>query len=306
MQNTSTSTYHGLPLTPAQTRASREHESERRPHPLRDALLIIAGCIIAALSFTFFLRPNSIAPSGVVGVSLVLGKVAGIEPAYTQWTLNLIALALGTWWFGRDFMVRSLAATFLLPLVVFLTRGMPALTLNPLLAAICGGVGVGLGVGLVFRAHGSIGGFSTLALALQKSTGLTMDKIFIFLDGLVVLLAVLAFSAEQVLCALVCIVLAGRTIRGVLTGFGTSKVAMIVSTHAEEICGAVLRDIPLGVTKLAGQGGYTGEPKQVLMTVMRPMEIVRLKQAVRAIDPAAFMILCDASEVLGYGFKPHE
>lgn len=306
MQNTSTSTYHGLPLTPAQARASREHESERRPHPFRDALLILAGCIVAALSFTFFLRPNGIVPSGVVGVSLVLAKVAGIEPAYTQWALNLIALAAGAWWFGRDFMVRSIAATLLLPLVVFLTRDLPPLTYNPLLAAICGGVGVGLGVGLVFRANGSIGGFSTLALALHRSLGLTMDKIFIFLDGLVVLLAALAFTAEQVLCALVCIVLAGRTIRGVLTGFGTSKVAMIVSSRAEEICAAVLRDIPLGVTRLAGQGGYTGEPKQILMTVMRPMEVVRLKQAVRAIDPTAFMVLYDASEVLGYGFKPNE
>jgi uncharacterized membrane-anchored protein YitT (DUF2179 family) len=109
-----------------------------------------------------------------------------------------------------------------------------------------------------------------------------------------------------VLCAMVSIVLAGRTIRGVLTGFGTSKVALIVSAQAEEICAAILREIPLGVTKLAGQGGYTGEPKQILMTVMRPTEMVRLKQTVRAVDPAAFMILCDASEVLGYGFKPHE
>ncbi len=306
MQTPSTSTYHGLPLTPAQDRASRAHESERRPHPFRDAALIITGCIVAAFSFTLFLRPNGIAPSGVVGVSLVLFRTAGIEPAYTQWGLNLIALALGAWWLGRDFMIRSLAATLLLPLVVLLTRNLTPLTTNPLLAAICGGVGVGIGVGLVFRGNSSLGGFSTLALALQKSTGLTMDKIFIFLDGLVVLLAALAFSVEQVLCALVCIVLAGRTIRGVLTGFGTSKVAMIVSTHAEEICAAILRDIPLDVTKLAGQGGYTGELREVLMTVMRPTEMVRLKNTVRAIDPAAFMILCDASEVLGYGFKPND
>lgn len=306
MQNPSTPTYHGLPLTPAQVRATEARRRLRQPHPLQDTVYIVAGCIIAALAFTLFLRPNGIAPSGVVGVSLVLFKTVGIEPAYTQWVLNLVALALGAWWFGRDFMVRSIAATLLLPLVVFMTRDLAPLTTNPLLAGICGGVGVGLGVGLVFRANGSIGGFSTLALALQKTTGLPMDKIFWVLDGLVVLCAALAFSAEQVLCAMVSIVLAGRTIRGVLTGFGTSKVALIVSPRAEEICAAVLRDIPLGVTKLAGHGGYTGEPRQVLMTVMRPTEVVRLKNAVRALDPAAFMILCDASEVLGYGFKPHE
>lgn len=303
MQNTS-STYHSLPLTSAQQKAAAARQ--RRPHPLLDLGYIIAGSIIAALSFTLFLRPNGIVPSGVVGLSLVLESTAGIEPAFTQWALNFLALALGAWWLGKDFFLRSLTATLLLPAVVFLTRNFQPLTLNPLLAAICGGVGVGIGVGLVFRGNSSIGGFSTLALALQKSTGLTMDKIFIFLDGVVVLCAAIAFSAEQVLCALVCIALAGRTIRGVLTGFGTSKVAMIVSSHAEEICAAVLRDIPLGVTKLAGQGGYTGEPKQVLMSVMRPMEIVRLKNTVRAIDPHAFMILCDASEVLGYGFKPIE
>lgn len=303
MQNPS-QTYHGLPLTPAQARATEARK--RRPHPFLDLGYIVAGSLVAGLAFTLFLRPNGIVPSGVVGLSLVIQRATGFEPAFTQWGLNLLALALGSWWLGKDFFLRSLTATLLLPLVVFLTRNLAPLTHNMLLAAICGGVGVGIGVGLVFRGNSSIGGFSTLALALQRTTGLTMDKIFIFLDGLVVLCAALAFSAEQVLCALVCITLAGRTIRGVLTGFGTSKVAMIVSVHAEEICAAILRDIPLGVTKLTGQGGYTGEPRQVLMTVMRPMEMVRLKQTVRAIDPSAFMILCDASEVLGYGFKPHE
>ena len=304
MQNTSASTYHGLPPTPAQQRAAAARQ--RRPHPFLDLGYIVIGSLIAGLAFTLFLRPNGIVPSGVVGLSLVLQRATGIEPAYTQWILNLTALALGAWWLGREFFLRSLTATLLLPLVVLLTRHLEPLTHNALLAAICGGVGVGIGVGLVFRGNSSIGGFSTLALALQKYTGLTMDKIFIFLDGVVVLCAALAFSAEQVLCALVCITLAGRTIRGVLTGFGTSKVALIVSAHAEEICAAVLRDIPLGVTKLPGQGGYTGEPRQVLISVMRPMEVVRLKSTVRALDPNAFMILCDASEVLGYGFKPND
>lgn len=304
MQNSSKSSYHGLPLTPAQARALEARRP--RPHPLQDTLGIIAGCIVAGLAFTLFLRPNGIAPSGVVGVSLIVFQTLGIEPAYTQWVLNLAALGLGAWWFGRDFMLRSIAATLLLPLVVFLTRNMAPLTTTPLLAAICGGVGVGIGVGLVFRANGSLGGASTLALALHKATGLSMDKIFWVLDGVVVLCAALAFPAERVLCALVSIVLAGRTVRGVLTGFGTSKVAMIVSAHAEEISRAILRDIPLGLTRLAGRGGYSGQPREVLMTVMRPTEVVRLKQTVRAIDPAAFMILYDASEVLGYGFKPHE
>jgi len=306
MQTNSTSTYHGLPYTPAQAKGEATRRRSRRPRLLKDTAFLVIGCIIGGLAFTLFLRPNGITPSGVVGLSLVLYKTIGLEPAYTQWGLNLIALGLGAWWFGRDFMVRSIVATLVLPLVVFLARGLPPLTTNPLLAAICGGVGVGIGVGLVFRANGSIGGFSTLALALQKSTGITMDRIFWVLDGLVVLCAALAFTAEQVLCAMVSIALAGRTIRGVLTGFGTSKVAMIVSTQAEEICAAILRDIPLGVTKLTGQGGYTGEARQVLLTVMRPTEMVRLKNTVRAIDPAAFMILCDASEVLGYGFKSHD
>ena len=304
MQTNSPSTYHGLPLTPAQRKAAEART--RRPHPLLDLGYIVVGCLIAGLSFALFLRPNGIVPSGVVGLSLIIERGLGIEPAFSQWVLNGIALLIGAWWLGRDFFLRSLAATLLLPLVVFLTRNSPPLTTNMLLAALCGGVGAGIGIGLVFRGNSTLGGFSMLALALQRATGLTMDKIFIVLDGLVVLCAALAFSAEQVLCALVCITLAGRTVRGVLTGFGTSKVAMIVSSQAEEICAAILRDIPLGVTKLTGQGGYTGEPRQVLMTVMRPMEMVRLKEVVRAVDPSAFMILCDASEVLGYGFKPHE
>lgn len=279
---------------------------ERRPRPWLDLLQVAAGTTVAAIAFNVLLRPNGVAPGGVVGLSLVTSKFAAWEPAFTQWTLNGLIFLLSWGVFGRSFALRSLAGMAVLPAAVFLTREWTPWTHNPVLAAICGGVGVGAGMGIVFRANGSVGGFSTLALALHKYAGLTVDRGILLLDGVVIGAAALVFPAEQVLCALVCVALTGRTARGVMTGFGTSKVALIVSARATDITERVLNEIPLGVTKLSGHGAYTGNPCDVLMVVMRPAEVVRLKVLVRGVDPQAFMILCDANEVLGYGFKPHE
>ena len=213
---------------------------------------------------------------------------------------------LGMNWFGRAFAFRSLVGMIALPGFILATRHLPPLTDNILLAAICGGMGVGTGLGLVFRANGSVGGFSTLALAFHRFFGLPVDKGILMLDGMVLLGAFFVFNGEQVLSALICIFLIGRIARGVLSGMGNSKVALIVSEKSHDITERVLVDIPLGVTQLSGQGAYSGDARDVLMVVMRAPEIVRLKRLVKEVDSSAFMIVCDTQEVLGYGFKPHQ
>ncbi|MDP0490166.1 MAG: YitT family protein [Verrucomicrobiota bacterium JB023] len=279
---------------------------EYRPRPLQDFCKILFGTALAAICFNVLLRPNFVAPGGVVGLSLVLQPIVGWEPAFVQWGFNAVILLLGLRWFGIAFAMRSLTGMVALPAFVLLSRDWPALTDNILLAAIAGGAGLGIGLGTVFRANGSVGGFSTLALAFHRFFAIPVDRGIMMLDGLVVAGALLVFTPEQVLSALICITLTGRIARGVLTGVGNSKVALIVSARSHEITERVLEEIPLGVTKLSGSGAYTGDQREILMIVMRPAETVRLKRLVREIDADAFMIMCDTLEVLGYGFKPHQ
>ncbi|MBP7140876.1 MAG: YitT family protein [Opitutaceae bacterium] len=268
-------------------------------------VLLVVGSAIAALSFNVLLRHAGVPPGGVVGASLVLHEATGLEPGYTQWILNAgILLACG-FIMGRRFVLKSLAGALLLPLFVVLSRNLAPLTSNPVLAGLCGGAGVGLGIGLVLRGGSSVGGFSAAAAAINRTTGMNIAHALILLDATVLLAAASIFSAEQALAGLVSTFVVGQTARSVLTGFNQSRVALIVSRHSDEIREAILRKIPLGLTILNGRGGFSDTRYDVLMVVMNPGESVQLKRHVRAIDPQAFVILLDASEVRGQGFLPH-
>lgn len=272
---------------------------------LPSLLLIVTGAAIAAISFNAFLRPVAVAPGGIVGASLVLHRLTGIEPGYLQWMLNAVILAACGPIMGRRFVFRSLAGTLLLPLFVVLTASVKPATTNIVLAALCGGGGVGLGVGMVFRAGSSVGGFSTAAAAINRKTGVQLDHLLFTFDTLVLLAAASLFSVEQALSGLVGAFVVGKTVRSVLTGFHRSCVAMIVSRQASQIRDAILHQIPLGLTVLNGRGGFTDIPSEILMVVMKPTEAIQLKAQVRALDSEAFVVLLDASEVRGRGFAPH-
>ena len=290
----------------ARSATTPSRRRDPRPRTWRDLGLVVLGSLVVALGFNLLLRAGGIAPGGVPGASLVLQRLSGLEPALWQAGLNGAFLIFGGWMLGHAFLVRCALGSALVPLFVALTRGLPPLTQNPLLAAICGGVAVGAGIGLVFLGRGSVGGFSTLAIVAHRKWGWPVDRCILVLDGVVITAAAFVFPAEQALCAIVASALISRTVRRVLGGGDHDKLALIVTTQPDVVSEAVLHEIDLGLTRLAGEGGYTGEARAVLMVVMRPSDTPRLKRVVRDHDPRAFVTLTDASEVLGYGFKTHE
>ncbi len=286
--------------------ARRERKAPRDPgRGWMSVALVVAGATLCALSFNLLLRAGGIPSGGVVGVSLLVERLAGWSPAVVQWAFNLGLLAVGGFALGRGFVLKSIIGSLLVPFVVLLTGRLAPLTTNPLLAAVCGGAGLGAGLGLVYRGNGSIGGFSGVALWLHRMRGWPVDRVMIALDGSVVVLAAWWLGAEAALLAALCIFVTGRVAKAVMTGFNNAKVATIISPRVAEIREVVLRDVPLGVTTLVGRGGYTGREQEVLMVVMTPGELTRFKAVVRAQDPNAFMIVSDAAEVLGHGFAPH-
>lgn len=281
------------------------HPKLTSPRPVLDFLQMILGCVIAGVTFNLILRPNGIACGGVVGLSLLASEKTGLEPAYFQWTLNIVILLAALKILGKQFAFRSLVGMLALPLIVFLTRNWPPLTDNLVLAALSGGAGLGMGMGLVFRANGSVGGFSSLALLAHRKLQIPVDRSILFLDGLVILGALVVFqNAEQVLGAVLCVFLTGRTARAILSGMGTAQMSLIVTNQDQVIVERILSELTSGVTKIASEGAFTGQERDTLMVVTRVSEIVALKRLVRECDTEAFMVVCDAAEVLGYGFKP--
>jgi uncharacterized membrane-anchored protein YitT (DUF2179 family) len=252
-----------------------------------------------------FLSPNQVASGGVSGISILVRQVFGIEPAYTQWALNIPLFLLGLKLLGQQFGIKTAVGSVLLPLLILLTRGLPPLTDNLLLASIYGGILIGIGLGLVFRGKGSTGGLDLAAQLVHKFTGMSLGLAVAMLDGMVILAAGIVLSPEKALYALIGLFVTGKTINAVQIGFNYSKVAFIISDRAEAIREAVLSELDRGLTMLQATGGYTGEIRTVLMVVVGQTEVSRLKELVKATDPGAFVILSDTNEVLGEGFKVH-
>lgn len=266
-------------------------------------LYILVGSAIIGLAFNVFLLPNRIASGGVSGISTILDSVLGWEPAFVQWAFNIPLFIAGVLLLGKQFGIKTLVGTIFLPFIVLSTKSLEPWTMEPLLGALFGGIGVGLGLGLVFRGKASTGGTDLAAQIINKYTGLTLGTCVAIIDGLIVLSAAIVFDIERGLYALIALYVTTKTIDLVQIGLGRSKMAMIISNQQAEIQEGILNKIDRGVTKLSAYGGYTDHERPILMCVVDQTEFTKLKQLVKTIDPTAFIIVMDASEVLGEGFK---
>jgi uncharacterized membrane-anchored protein YitT (DUF2179 family) len=289
---------------------SRTLFSPGSPNPVWDAvwdyLQIVLGCFIIAASFNLLLNGNRLVNGGLTGISTLLQSSLHIEPAVTQIVVNAVLFLLGTALLGRRFGAKTLVGILLLPAFVFLTRHLTPLTNNLLLAALYGGIGTGVGLGLLFRGGGSVGGTSLAAQIMARYLGMSIGTALLLCDGLIIGIASLTFGPEPAMYGLISLFVVKRAVDVVQSGLSASKLALIICKEAdgvEAIRRAVIEDIDRGLTILNGTGGFTGQDRPVLMVVVSQSEVSRLKALVHAADPSAFLVLTDAAEVLGEGFK---
>lgn len=285
------------------TRKRNQHQMQPRFETAFEYIYVLIGSAIIALSFNVFLLPNKIASGGVSGISTILLSVVGWEPAYVQWAFNIPLFIAGVILLGKQFGVKTLVGTIFLPFVVFLTNNIEPWTNDALLGALFGGIGVGLGLGIVFRGNASTGGTDLAAQIINKYTGLTLGTCVVIIDGLIVIAAAIVFDIERGLYALIALYVTSKTIDLVQVGLGRSKTAMIITNKQEEVRAGILNKIDRGVTKLSAYGGFTDHERPVLMCVVDQREFTKLKQLVKTLDPSAFVVVMDAAEVLGEGFK---
>ncbi|MGE6524244.1 YitT family protein [Bacillus safensis] len=269
---------------------------------VKNYLFILIGSAIVAIGFNTLLLPNQIAAGGVSGISTIMQSF-GFEAAYVQWGLNIPLFIAGFYLLGGTFGVKTLVGSIFLPFMVFVTRHIAPVTHEALLAAIFGGVVIGIGIGLVFLGNGSTGGTALAAKIINKYTGLTLGTCLAMMDGLIVLAAMTVFGIEEGLYAVIGVFISSKTIDVVQAGFSHSKMAMIITGHEDEVRQAVFDQIDRGVTKISAVGGYTDHDRPILMCVVGQSQFTKLKQVVKAIDASAFVIVMDAKEVLGEGFK---
>ena len=277
---------------------------------VRAVLLITLASLFYAVSFVWCFDPNGIAFGGITGLAQIVNRLfPAIPVGITVIVLNIPLFLLGWKLIGGKLLVSSLYAMFIssvfIDLITPLYDWQP---MDPLLACIFGGLLMGGSLGIVFLQGATTGGTDLAARLLKlKFKWLPMGKLLMGVDLTVIILVALFFqNLNTALYGLVALYISTLAMDGILYGLDNAKVAYIISDHNEQIADAIVHDLDRGVTILQGQGAYTGADKQVLMCAFKQREIASIKAAVKGIDPDAFLIVCNAHEVLGEGFRDYK
>lgn len=275
---------------------------------LTDGLYFIAGCTLYSLSVAIFTAPNKIAPGGITGIVTVLHYMIGTPIGTMIFVLNIPLLILGVRFIGGKFIIKTVICTALVSVIIDLMNVFSIYTYHGdmLLASLYGGVLSGAGLGIVFLRGATTGGTDVASRLIRlKYRHLSMGRVMMLIDFCVVALAAFYFkSIDDALYAMIAIFTGSRVIDGILYGSDNGRMAMIISDKNDEIARSVMAEINRGVTVLKGRGFYTGRDRDVLVCAVRRPETAKLRAVVMKTDPCAFIIMCEAGEVIGEGFKP--
>lgn len=272
---------------------------------IRSYAIMALGSVIFALAFDAFFSASQVAMGGITGLAQVINVLLpGLSVGLLAFLLNVPLFLAGWKFIGFHLLASSLFSMAVSSAAIdAIAAAYTFPAMDPMLAAICGGAVMGLGLGMVFSQGATTGGTDIVARLMKlKFPWLPMGKLVLVPDGVVLTLAAVAFGRiETALYGAVAIFVSAKVMDTVLYGLDTSKVAYIISDQWKETA-KVLLAMDRGVTILRGEGAWTGDDKQVLMVAFKQKEIVQIKQVVHETDPRAFMIVCDAHDVLGEGF----
>ncbi len=284
----------------------------RKPHFTwqvgRDYLLITAGALLQALAIRLFLVPSNLVNGGISGLAQLINHYTGWPIGLMIFLGNLPLFLLGWRYLGGPrFTLRTAFAVvaisfFTDSLVFFLpTNGLtPDLVLNTLY----GGLVSGIGYGLVYLGQGTSGGSDILARILNHWRGVSLSQSYLLTDALIMFLAGLTFSWENALYALVMLYISGIAAEATSEGSNVVRTALIITNQPEPVKQMILYEMQRGVTEITARGGFTGIERTVLYCVISRSEVAQIKALVREVDAKAFIVIGQAHEALGEGFRP--
>jgi len=270
--------------------------------------MILIGSFIMASGFVLFITPYKIVPGGVYGISIILHHLIGTPVGLVALCFDIPLTIIGIKILGPRFGVKTVIGFFLTAIFVdgltYLYGSAPLVEDNGLLSSIYGGLLVGLGLGLIFKARATSGGTDIIAMIISKYTKLPLGQLMIGVDSIVVVIALFSFGDWQIpLFSLLVIFITGRVIDVVLQGISYEKTLFIVSERHQEIRDKIIQDLNRGGTFLSGKGMFNNEDRTVIYTNVNRRELAILQEFINNIDPKAFMTVINANEVLGRGFR---
>lgn len=273
-----------------------------------DLLFFVAGSVIYAISVNVFTAPNDIAPGGLTGAATLLHFVWGTPIGITVLLMNIPLFIWGVIEVGFRFILKTTVATLLSSLSIdILAPYLQPYQGDLMLASLFGGLLSGLGLALIFIRGGTTGGGDLIANLIGRHLRhISFGKLILAVDLVIVTISAFVYrNLESPLYALVVIFVSSKVVDAVLYGadHGTGKIMFIISSRHDDIVKEILLRLNRGVTCLESRGGYSEVRGEVLLCAVRRQEVYKTRDLVYSIDPNAFIIVSDAGEITGEGFR---
>ncbi|PZE21233.1 YitT family protein [Paenibacillus xerothermodurans] len=272
----------------------------------RRAVFLTLGASLVAVALEIFLVNNRIIDGGITGISIMLAHQLDIALGILLTVLNLPFLYLGYKQIGKTFAVSTLYAVIVMSIGTTLLHPVAPLTIDPLLAAVFGGIILGVGVGIVIRAGGSLDGAEIVSILVSRRTAFSVGEVVMFINVFILASAGFVFGWDHAMYSLIAYYIAVQLIDITIEGIDRSKAVWIISDEAEGIGQALNDRLGRGVTYLRGEGAYTGDRKNVIFAVITRMEEAKLKEIVDEWDSGAFLAIGNIHEVRGGRFKKRD
>ncbi len=270
---------------------------------LYEGFIMFTGSVILAMAFTWFYIPANLVTGGVGGLAIIGSARYGVEPSVFILIGNVILFTLGLIFLGKKFAFKTILGTLVFPLAMFVTKDMPAFTTDPLLCSVAGGVFAGAGLGIIFKIGASTGGMDIPPHIFKKYFRIPLSVGVMMVDAPIIILGGAVFGYEAVIYALISMYIFSRTMDVTIIGTNSNKALYIMTSHIDEITEIIHTKFNRGATLLQSKGSYTKNNKETILCVLKTREYVRLRQEILSIDPAAFLIIMNASEIHGEGFE---
>lgn len=265
-------------------------------------IFLFLGSVLVSVGLEIFLIPNNIIDGGVVGISIMASYLTKIQLGLFTFLFNMPFFIIGYKQIGKTFALSTLFANIILSISVTILRPVPGLTQDVLLAAVFGGILLGVGVGLIIRNGGSLDGTEIIAIIMDKRTGFSIGEIVMFFNLFILSSAGLVFGWDRAMYSMLTYFIAFKVIDITVEGLDESKAVMIVSEQYKDITEAIMNRLGRGVTLLEGKGAYKGAHTNVVYVVVTRLEIAKLKSIVNGFDENALMTF-GSVEVSGKRYK---
>lgn len=283
--------------------AKADHPKLKPGSIIKRLIFITIGAVIMAYGLEAILIPNHMIDGGATGVSMLLSHITPLNLSVYLVLLNLPFFYLGYKQIGKTFTFSMLYGIVCLSVATHFMHGVEQLVDEPLLAVIFGGLFLGIGVGLVMRNGGVLDGTETLAILIERRTPFSVGEIIMVINVIIFSVAAFVFGLENALYSMLTYYVAFKTLDTVIKGFEDMQSMYIISDYTEEISQAISDRLGRGSTYLHGAGTYSGKDKRIILCVFTRLEETKMRDIIREIDPNAFIITHDVSDVRGGRFK---